>query len=339
MADGIKRRVLTLLVCLALLCTGVMVMRAEEQQGFTIVGTKPVLDHGDKGSWYETYVDPGAVAYYNGKFHMFYNGFNGWPASVQIGYATSPDGVTWTKQGAEPVLKTDQVSYAGVAALASSLIVEDNKWILYFYTWETNGTPLTAKGRIGRATAPDPAGPWTAEGSVLEPGKAGSWDDLRVDTPSVIRTKAEYVMFYSGVNSKGEQMIGRATSPDGIKWTKHNDPVLMPGMAGTWDAPRVQQPRVVLTPDGWVMVYRSVKVGTPSTIALGYATSADGIQWQRFGMNPIVEAPKVFGKAGFWFTGLAYCDNTYYLYIEAQPGVQSETVIFVATHKGSLIAR
>lgn len=29
---------------------------------------------------------------------FFRNGFRGWPATVQVGYVTSPDGYTWTKQ-------------------------------------------------------------------------------------------------------------------------------------------------------------------------------------------------------------------------------------------------
>src|SRR5437868_1773687 len=90
---------------------------------FTVKGHTPVLHHGARGTWNETYTDPGAVLYANGQFHMFYNGFNGWPASVQIGYATSPDGTEWTKQGDDPVMKTTQVPYAKVAALASSALV------------------------------------------------------------------------------------------------------------------------------------------------------------------------------------------------------------------------
>ena len=84
------------------------------------------------------------------------------------------------------------------------------------------------------------------------------------------------------------------------------------------------------------MVYRSVDYGHPSTIALGYAFSDDGIKWTRSSHNPVIRGPEVFAKKGFWYTALAYHDDTYYLYIEGQPGKISETSVFVATHKGPL---
>jgi predicted GH43/DUF377 family glycosyl hydrolase len=218
---------------------------------FTVKGDTPVLHHGAQGSWNETYTDPGAVLYADGQFHMFYNGFNGWPASVQIGYATSPNGSEWTKQGNDPVLKTSQVPYAKVAALASSaLVAPDGTWVLYFYTWNTfSGLLNKGMGEIGRATAPKPTGPWTADPQpVLRPGPKGAWDELRVDAPSVIHTDQGYVMYYAGASSNGVVMIGQATSTDSVHWTKYkhptasdpqfgeSSPILRPGTGDAWDA-------------------------------------------------------------------------------------------------------
>ena len=343
--------VAALVAVIAPLTNHVQAQSTSANPGFTVYGDSPVLHRGPDGSWNETYTDPGAVFYYNGLFHMFYNGFNGWPASVQIGYATSPDGYTWTKQGQDPVLKTDQVSYAKVAALASSaLVTADGTWVLYMYTWDERNSFLSASGRIARATATNPMGPWTVDPTpILEPGSAGEWDDLRVDAPSVVKTDNGYTMYYAGTNQAGDSMIGMATSTDGVHWTKYKDatltdsafaesaPVFQSAADHTaWDGTRVHQPRVEHTPDGWVMVYRSVVFGNPSTIALGVALSADSIHWTRSKLNPIVEAPKVFAKAGFWYTALAYHDNTYFLYIEAQPGTIGETEVFLTTHQGPL---
>lgn len=318
---------------------------------FKVFGDSPVLDHGKAGSWNAVYTDPGAVLYHDGLFHMFYNGFNGWPAPVQIGYATSPDGLHWTKQGDDPVLKTAQVDYAGVAALASSAIVlDDGSWALYFYTWENYGALLDGKGRIGRATAPKPTGPWTVDKKpVLEVGSAGAWDEQRVDAPSVLRAEKGFVMYYAGINTSGTQSIGMATSPDGLTWTKYNDPattdtqfaesdpVFQKGEANAWDASRVHQPRVDKTPDGWVMLYRTIVPRQPATIGLGIATSADGIHWIPSKANPIFTGAKDFGKQGFWYTAFAYHDGTYFVYVEAPPPAHySETAVYVATYAGSL---
>ena len=106
---------------------------------FTLYSDQPVMPHGDKTTdWDYTYTDPGAVIYHDGKFHMFRNGFNGWPASVQIGYATSEDGLKWTEVSPDPVMMTKDVPYAKVAALASDVVVQDDgTWVMYFYTWNT----------------------------------------------------------------------------------------------------------------------------------------------------------------------------------------------------------
>ena len=325
--------------------------KADDSALFKIYGSTPVVNHGASGTWNFTYTDPGAIVFHDGLFHMFYNGFNGWPAPVQIGYATSPDGYTWTKQGDVPVLETKQVSYAKVAALASSVIVDkDGTWVMYFYTYEGYLSP-GSPGRIGRATAAKPTGPWTVDSTpVLEPGGAGTWDEQRVDVPSVIRTDTGYVMYYGGSDAKNNLMIGMATSTDGINWTKYKDtspasdtrfaestPILRAGEKGSWDANLVHQPRVVLTPDGWVMLYRTVKFGTPSTIALGYATSTDGKSWTKATGNPILKASEILSKRGFWFTGLAYNAGKYYLYVEAPPLTEpSHTAVFVAIHDGPL---
>jgi len=55
---------------------------------------------------------------------------------------------------------------------------------------------------------------------VLEPGSKGSWDEVRVDTPSVVKTDDGYAMYYAGASADGVIMIGMATSSDGITWKK-----------------------------------------------------------------------------------------------------------------------
>lgn len=98
---------------------------------------------------------PALVVFYDGVFHMFRNGFRGFPAASQVGYVTSSDGYTWTKQGDEPVFETKDVAYAKIAMYASSALVEDDgTWVIYFYTWDSSSFPSSSV--IGRATATDP---------------------------------------------------------------------------------------------------------------------------------------------------------------------------------------
>ncbi len=146
------RRLLWTTFSLVLVISPLMAL-AQDTPLFTLFSDDPVVSHGESADWDSQYTDPGAVIYHDGLFHMFRNGFKGWPASVQVGYLTSEDGLNWTEVTSDPVLRTDEVPYAGVAALASdALVLDDGTWVLYFYTWESR-SGAGAPGSIGRATA------------------------------------------------------------------------------------------------------------------------------------------------------------------------------------------
>jgi predicted GH43/DUF377 family glycosyl hydrolase len=278
---------------------------------------------------------------------MFRNGFRGFPGESQVGYVTSSDGHTWTKQGEEPIFKTEDVPYAKIAMYASSALVEDDgTWVIYFYTWDSRSFP--SDGLIGRATAPSPTGPWVADAeSVLKRGPAGDWDEKQVLAPHVLKTSDGYVMYYSGVNASGTQMIGMATSSDGIHWAKYNDesttdepfaqsdPVFELGEKGTWDAGWVHQPRVFQTAEGWVMIYRGISEMRGPTMKLGLATSQDGIRWERHPDNPLFEPTEVKDSRQFYFTNAILKEDTYYLFVES--GIGQTTEIYLVTHQGSVM--
>lgn len=223
-------------------------------QVFSLNTRGPVLPHGSAAVWDSTYIDPGAMIFYNGKFHMFYNGITRYSAPVSVGYATSTDGRNWMKVSKNPVLLSSQVRFAGITIFVSSvLVLSDGTWAMYFYT--LNGSNAFSNlATIGRATAPQPTGPWTPDANpVLQHGKAGSWDALSVANPSVIRTDTGFVMYYTGVASFNgtHGAVGMATSPDGIHWTKYNYPktsdplyaesdlVMLPGAKDAWDSQRM----------------------------------------------------------------------------------------------------
>lgn len=324
-------------------------MQEEESAAFTFtpVSEGPVVPHGPSGRWDSQYTDPGAVVYHDGMFHMFHNGFVGWPAPVGIAYSTSPDGYTWTRVQEDPVFRVvrgDGLDYVGLTLLASdALVEEDGTWVLYFYTWDQPTWP-TSTSSIGRATAPDPLGPWTADPEpVLTPGTGDAWDNLAVRAPSVLRTGDEYVMYYAGYTSQ-QGMIGMATSPDGVQWTRYDDPatteepfaasdpIFEPGSDGDWDGGNVFHPRVVQAADGYAMVY-SAAPRLNATSTLGYAVSRDGLDWQR-APQPILDFSMVPGGRAIWFSALAHVEQTYFLYFELGTGGQTE--VYVATHEGEL---
>jgi len=316
---------------------------------FTVYGDKPIVTKGQPGTWDDRFTDPGAVIYHNGMFHMFRNGFRGFPAESEVGYVTSTDGYTWTKQeNDEPVLKTSDVSYAKIAMYASSVIHEDNCWALFFYTWDSNSYPSASV--IGRATecigGPAMAQWFVDTEPILRPGVDGAWDSKQVLAPHVLKNEDGYIMYYSGVDASGVQMIGMATSKDEVHWTKYNDPattdkpyadsdpVFQPGEKGTWDATWVHQPRVFQTANGWVMIYRGVSDSRGANMKLGLATSVDGIHWERYAGNPIFGPSDIKGARQFWFTNAVLKDDVLYLFVEGD--ISQTTQIYLATHQGEI---
>lgn len=64
---------------------------------------------------------------------------------------------------------------------------------------------------------------WENAGFALRRGAAGSWDDLRLATGSVIRHQGTYWMAYTGHHSGDDPMVqrvGMASSADLHRWTK-----------------------------------------------------------------------------------------------------------------------
>lgn len=307
-----------------------------------------VIGPGEAGDWDDRFTDPGAVIYYNGLFHMFRNGFKGWPASVQIGYLTSEDGITWEEVTPDPIIETDQVEFAEIAALASSVVVtEDGTWMLYFYTWNSNSQWLCGC-EIGLATASDPLGEWTIHPEpVLVASESENWDSHSIHQPDVILLEdGRFMMYYTGYSVSGTAMIGLATSDDGINWTRYNDPEsdfslfvesdpVLRERNSTWATGSLHQPRVVQTDDGFTMVFR-LRGNGQGAMRLGLATSQDGIEWELLGDAPIFAPSDVDSSAfGFWFTALEHVDDTYYLYVESDGGATG-TTIYTYTYSGDI---
>jgi len=316
---------------------------------FIMYGDKPIVSKGQAGTWDDRFTDPGAVIYQDGMFHMFRNGFRDFPAESDVGYVTSLDGYTWTKQGDDPIIETKDVPYAKIAMYASSVIWEDGCWVLFFYTWDSNSFPSSSViGRITQCLAGPALTGWLPDPQpILKPGLTGEWDAKQVLAPHVLKTDNGYVMYYSGVGDSGIQMIGMATSINGVTWTKYNDPattdklyvdsdpVFQPGDKGAWDAAWVHQPRVFQTAHGWMMIYRGTSDRNGSIMKLGFATSRDGIHWERFSGNPIFRPSDIKGASQFWFTNVILKEDVLYLFVEGD--INQTTQIYLGMHQGKII--
>jgi predicted GH43/DUF377 family glycosyl hydrolase len=315
-----------LLAGLMLVMAGSLALAQDDEAAitWTLVSEEPVSPRGETGEWNSTYNEPGAAIYYEGQYHLFVNGYPGFPADNGIGYRISDDGVTyeWAVEG--PVLRSEDAPNDPIAIAASDvLVLEDGTWVLYYFNFNSSAWPRI-QATIGRATADDPAGPWTFDDDpVLVQGEEDSWDEASVSYASVLPTEDGYVMYFIGQDGRSRESLGRAVSEDGIAWEKDPDPVfeLDPGLN---EGISFVVNQVVYDGERWILAYKF------SRSAIGIATSDDGITFERYPDNPILTALDLDGinQIGY-MSFLVDDDGGYMLYFEGNSG--GRTQVYAAT--------
>ena len=162
----------------------------------------PVLNVGPEGSWDEKAVVEPFVIVDGDTYKMWYGGFDG--TNYRIGYATSPDGINWTKAyDINPVLDLGEAYSWDDEVVSAPCVLFDGAIYRMWY----NGSDGT-NYRIGYATSPDGIN-WTKNiEPVLDLGSEGRWDDEEVFAPSVVLYHEQYIMYYSGYDGESQPFSG-----------------------------------------------------------------------------------------------------------------------------------
>ncbi len=157
---------------------------------------------------------------------------------------------------------------------------------------------------------------WSEPQLVLAPLEGSDWEEDEVNRPAVIYHDGQYKMWYSGqmlpYREGGRSVIGLAVSGDGIHWERRKEPVLKPDQ--DWEKQAIMCPHVLFdeTEGSYKMWYAAGCNHEPD--AIGYASSIDGIHWDKYTDNPVLEgsrghlweqhkvvAPCVVKEAGWYY--------------------------------------
>ena len=190
------------------------------------------------GTWDAYTVEAPMVIRQSGQYKMWYTSFLSPTSPNSTGYATSLDGIHWTKYAGNPVLGPGKAAWEAGGPYACDVIPFPGGYKM----WYSGSDATFQKGNIGCATSTDGIA-WikdTVNNPVFKAGASGQWDDGVVTTPRVVQTGRTYNLYYTGWRTDtGPRAGGVAISNDtGKTWTRYaGNPVIAPsgvGWDGTW---------------------------------------------------------------------------------------------------------
>ncbi|HWE37849.1 MAG TPA: glycosylase [Isosphaeraceae bacterium] len=229
----------------------------------------PVFTGAGGEAWDRKIRERGWMMYDGGRYRLWYTGYNDDRSpSKFLGHATSPDGVHWTRDKANPIY--------------------DKGWVEDVCVVKDGGTYLMfAEGEQDRAhllTSPDGLH-WTEQGRLdvrkvdgtpIPPGPYG--------TPTVFVENGTWYLFYE----RGDQGVWLATSKDRKVWTNLSDEPVLPMGPDAYDRAAVAVNQVIKRDGSYYAFYHANAARPWKDWTTCVARSRDLIHWEKFPGNPIL---------------------------------------------------
>lgn len=188
----------------------------DDGKTFKKIGDGPVLTSSLKEPFL---VGDSFVKFYNGMFHMWYIFGTGWsvkpdddqPARVyKIGYATSSDGINWTKEEGKCIIP-NVIGDDECQALPSVEFFNGKYHMFFCYRYSTGFRKIPERGyRIGYAHSTDLIN-WTRNDAStgIKTGEIAEWDSDMMCYPHVFLCDGKLHLLYNG-NEFGKNGFGLA---------------------------------------------------------------------------------------------------------------------------------
>ena len=250
-----------------------------ESQSWQRDNKVPCVSLGVPGAFDDMHIFAPCVAFENGCYFMWYCGSQGQVADrvFSLGFATSADGVYFTKHSASPVYAfgDNRHSVLTPALLRhpdGSICREDKRLRMWFASTDFpsgNGYHTLHQTTSTNGIAWLPPTPPQLE---------------NIYAPSIIKEGGTYRMWYTDLTADAWG-FRYAHSTDGCHWEITNTPVLELNQA--WERGRLFYPTVLKADGLYIMWYGSYQEQPEMKTALGMAISTDGVRWQKNPNNPV----------------------------------------------------
>jgi len=240
----------------------------------------PVFTGTGRDTWDRTIRERGYILKEGDSFSMWYTGYNEDREDTHyLGYATSADGINWTRYADNPIFKKSWVE---------DMMIVKHEGIYYMFAEGRNDIAhwLTSIDKI-HWKEQGPLDIRQSDGKPISPGPYG--------TPTVWIENGKWYLFYE----RNDLGVWLATSTDHKTWTNVQDePVLKMGPT-VYDQKGLALNQVIKYKGKYYGYYHATAYDPWRDWTTNVAVSDDLIHWKKYPHNPIVSGNKSSGITVF----------------------------------------
>jgi len=276
-----------------------------DPSSWTKYGGSPVLQIGTS-SWDDHRLSFPCVIRMGSVYKMWYAASPSMTSLYEIGYATSTDGISWTKYSGNPVLVDGPTgSWDDIYVTVPRVIYDDGIYKMWYAG--NDGT----NSETGYATSTDGINWIKNADNPIFVNNGPSWESAGVGISCMINEKGWYNFWYGGGNGAVSR-TGYAKSLTGFDFNRNPTFVLDVGPSGTWDDVWAAQASVARYDDDYEMIYSG---WSGSVQEIGHATSTNGINWNKDAANPILQrGPASFDNDALGHPWIIEDESTFMMY-------------------------
>lgn len=230
---------------------------------------RPLFGGTGRDTWDKKVRERGWALRVDGLYHLFYTGYNEERSpNRMLGHATSPDGLNWTRDPANPIHSEGWVEDMCVVFHEGTyyMFAEGKADIAHLLTstdlihWTERG-PLDIRLKSGAPISPGPRG-----------------------TPVVLIEDGTWKLLYE----RSDLGVWLATSTDGKIWTNVQDDPVLPMGPSAYDRHAVAVNQVIKRDGVYYAVYHANAHRPWKDWSTCIARSRDLVHWEKHPGNPII---------------------------------------------------